>query len=197
MRKKFLLGIIVIVACIGVITFITNKRSKPHEISLKEAYSIGLVEAKKWNNNAKLIYLTSVDDANTFKGSQGSNGKRYSWNMIFGDIQKQNVLILNVKNGGVDHKQVSSDSIQEIQLIEQNDLILDSTEMVELAKKNKLKPGVEWAKGYHFTIEKDENGFFFSVVGLNKDQKFTRLYFNPKTAYRTGKPQIKLILGGN
>ena len=51
------------------------------EITLKEAIDIGLQRAKKWNGNATLTSVNSVDE--TMGGSRGETGKRFKWFMNF------------------------------------------------------------------------------------------------------------------
>lgn len=98
--------------------------------------------------------------------------------MIFGNSEKKQVLIINVKNGRVEMKHTSPENVENVELISPNQLTLDSPYMASQAKLYKLKPGEVWAKGYHFTITKDEKGLFFAVVGLDEQNKFTKLYFN-------------------
>lgn len=44
-----------------------------------------------------------------------------------------------------------------------------------------LHPGSIWAKGYHFTLKKSEGRVFLAVVGINKDNQFTKLFYDPET----------------
>lgn len=96
MTKKIILSIslslIIILTLLVVITYSNDKN--PNEISLKEAYSIGVSEVReKWDSNAKLFQLTSIDDS--LNDSKGENGKRRYWNFIFAVHNTKNVNSYN------------------------------------------------------------------------------------------------------
>jgi hypothetical protein len=152
-------------------------------VTLLQAYQIGLEEARKWDSQANLTLITSVGDTgSTPPSTLGNDGRREVWNLLFGNGQKNETMIINIKNGKIAIKRIVKDNIQNFEIIPQSELILDSTNMVKIAIKYDVRPGEGWAKGYHFIVRKDHQALFFGVVGQNKYGNITRLYMD-----KTGK----------
>jgi hypothetical protein len=152
-------------------------------VTLLQAYQIGLEEARKWDSQANLTLITSVGDTgSTPPSTLGNDGRREVWNLLFGNGQKNETMIINIKNGKIAIKRIVKDNIQNFEIIPQSELILDSTNMVKIAIKYDVRPGEGWAKGYHFIVSKDHRALFFGVVGQNKYGNITRLYMD-----KTGK----------
>jgi hypothetical protein len=152
-------------------------------ISLIEAYLIGLDEARKWDTRADLIFITSVGDTESLPISTlGQDGKREVWNLLFTNGQRNETLIINIKKGRIAIKQTTKENTQDFMIIPQEDLLLNSTAMVQTAIKHGIRPSDGWMKGYHFNVNKDQQDLFFGVIGQNKEGKMTKLYMD-----KTGK----------
>ncbi|WP_274653788.1 hypothetical protein [Paenibacillus humicola] len=186
MKRRYLFAIVVFLVLLcggaGYHFFFTHDK----ELTLLEAYKLGNEEALAWDKNAKLMLITSVDELDKKTTTLGSNGKRSIWNMMFGSKEKKSVLILNIKNGKIVINKTVLENFKDSELISPGELLLDSPYMVDQAKKNNLKPGETWPKGYHFTVKKDEQGVHFAVVGQDENHKLTKLYFDPKTGELVG-----------
>lgn len=151
-----------------------------HELSLKEAYRLGLKRAKEWNQGAELVDMTSVDIEP--KGSKGVHGKRSPWNLLFGVPGTNQALILSVSEGKITEAIQVEQTIHADKVIRPREIVQDSTELIEKAKREfQLKPGVQWAEGYHFMLEKSDGIVFFAVVGLNYKDEFTKIYFDAQS----------------
>ncbi|MEH7481537.1 hypothetical protein V7157_10770 [Neobacillus drentensis] len=154
------------------------------ELSLKEAINLGLGRAKEWNDNASLIRVTSVDE--TIGGSRGETGKRFSWFLSFIVPGKEGRLLLGISKGKITVFEQLKESAQD-QTIAYNDIKFDSADVVKIAKdKYGLKPGKDWATGYHFTLNIIEDKPTITVVGIDKDKLFTRISFEAKNGKITG-----------
>jgi hypothetical protein len=153
-------------------------RIEKEELSLKEAINLGLGRAKEWNDNASLIRVTSVDE--TIGGSRGETGKRFSWFLSFIVPGKEGRLLLGISKGKITVFEQLKESAQD-QTIAYNDIKFDSADVVKIAKdKYGLKPGKDWATGYHFTLNIIEDKPTITVVGIDKDKLFTRISFDAK-----------------
>ncbi|MFJ8067149.1 WD40/YVTN/BNR-like repeat-containing protein [Psychrobacillus sp. NPDC096426] len=147
------------------------------EITLKEAIKLGLDRAKKWNENAYLTFFTSVDE--DMGGTRGETGKRYNWNLSFEAPGIEEQLFIFISRGEVSITHVGKGpSFGEIIL---EDIKFDSSDLVKIAKeKYDLQKGVDWATGYHFTIDGEKGKPTIAVLGNDKDSLFARITFDAK-----------------
>lgn len=162
-------------------SFSENKRQmEQNELTLKEAYQLGLKKAKQWNANATLVDMTSVDDAK--KNSNGENGRRSAWNLVFHEPRTNHSLIVGIYKDKIVNFIPISEEVSEDRLIYAQEWKVDSVDLVRKAKEqHQLQPGKDWANGYHFNLVKSEQRLFLAVVGLSKENKFTHIYFDPTT----------------
>jgi hypothetical protein len=147
------------------------------EITLKEAIDIGLERAKEWNANATLTSVNSVDE--TLGGSRGETGKRLKWFMIFIVPGTDDYALIGISEKKITvfnpSKQTPGPTIP------YDEIKLDSSEILQLAKaKYGLKPGKDWATGYHFTLDNIDGTPIIGVVGNDRDNHFTRISFNAR-----------------
>ncbi len=145
------------------------------EITLKEAIYLGVDRAKKWNENAYLTFLTSVDD--TRGGTRGATGKRYNWTLSFESPSTDQQIFVFISKGQVSGThEGKGPSFGEIKL---DDIKFDSSQLVEIAKKKyDLQKGIDWATGYHFTLDVDDGKPTVTVLGNDRAKRFTRISFN-------------------
>ncbi len=145
------------------------------EITLKEAIHLGLDRAKKWNENAYLTFLTSVDDNSG--GTRGATGERYNWTLSFEDSSTDQQLFVFISKGEISgtHKG-KGPSYGKIKL---DDIKFDSPHLVKIAQqKYDLQKGVDWATGYHFTLDRIDGTLILKVLGNDRDNRFTSISFN-------------------
>ena len=151
------------------------------ELTLKESIELGLDTAKKWNENAVLYRLTSVDEK--LGGSRGETGKRYTWSLFFKVPGTDKNLNVGILKGEIIVEDEIIESNYEIP-IELDDIQLDSPELLKIVKnKYDLRKGEDWATGYHFTLNifDGDDGPTVTVVGIDKDKFFTKIDINPKS----------------
>ncbi|PWW02873.1 hypothetical protein DFQ01_108150 [Paenibacillus cellulosilyticus] len=149
--------------------------------TLLETYRIGLAEARTWDSNANLTLIISVGSTSSNPQSTiGLDGRREVWNMIFTNGQRNATLILNIKRGKIAIKHAINDSAPGFEVISPEQLTLDSTEMVRIAKKHGLRPGKGFVEGYHFKVIKEKQTLFFGIYGHNKDGNLKTWYMNNK-----------------
>ncbi|MFC5647553.1 hypothetical protein ACFPYJ_00105 [Paenibacillus solisilvae] len=181
MLRRGILIFLILISCI-----IVKSKAKAFTnpgITLLDAYQIGLEEARNWDAQANLTLITSVGDTgSTPPSTLGNDGRREVWNLLFGNGQRNESLIINIKKGKIGITQTVKEDIQDFEIIPQSELILDSTDMVQIAIKYGVRPGEGWAKGYHFNVRKDHQALFLGVIGQNKYGKMTTLYMD-----KTGK----------
>lgn len=145
------------------------------EITLKEAIDIGLQRAKEWNVNAILTSVNSVDE--TMGGSRGETGKRFKWFMTFIVPGTDDYVLIGISEKKITvfspGKQTPDPSIP------YDKIKLDSSDALQLAKdKYGLQQGKDWATGYHFTLDSTDGIPTLTVVGNDRDSRFTRISFN-------------------
>jgi len=101
------------------------------ELSLKHAINLGINRAKKWNDNASLINVNSVDE--TMGGSRGETGKRYNWFLNFIVPGTEDYLLLGISRGKITVFEQLKQSGQD-QTIVYSDIKFDSSDLVRIAK---------------------------------------------------------------
>ncbi|OMC81599.1 hypothetical protein BK128_21740 [Viridibacillus sp. FSL H7-0596] len=147
------------------------------EITLKEAVNIGFQRAKEWNVNVKLTRVNSVDE--TMGGSRGETGKRFNWFMTFVVPGTDDYVLIGISEKKITLFSPSKQSQDPI--IPYDEIKFDSSDVLQLAKdKYGLKQGKDWATGYHFTLDSIEGKPILTVVGNDRDNRFTRISFNAK-----------------
>lgn len=145
------------------------------EITLKEAINIGLHRAKEWNVKATLTSVNSVDE--TMGGSRGRTGKRFNWFVNFMVPVTDEHLIIGISEKKITvFKPIRQSPDPSISY---DEIKLDSPDVLQLAKdKYGLKQGKDWATGYHFTLVIIDGMPILTVVGNDRDNRFTRISFN-------------------
>ncbi|NOU88582.1 hypothetical protein GC102_22915 [Paenibacillus sp. LMG 31460] len=170
---RVILGLSLTVIIILAINFIA---SRPNEITLKEAYLLGLNKAKGWDPNAALIIMTSVDDKK--EGSKGSNGKRRNWNLIFGVPETNKQLIITINDKDIINSKSNEDIImKKSMIVSLEDIKVDSPEALkQTLEKHPIEPGKDWAEGHHFGLYKiEESGKTAETVTGFDNGKFTKI----------------------
>ncbi|GKU24911.1 hypothetical protein [Clostridium folliculivorans] len=161
-------------------TITKNQNLSTKRFSLKEAYLLALKEAMNWNKDSKLVLITSVDDDE--REFSGVSGKRKKWNLIFANLSAEETLQISIDNGEVKKFPINKEKTMANVIIDFDSIKVDSTEIIEKAKKDfKLKPGIDWANGFHFSLMNNGKQTFMTVTGLNQDNKFTQIYYDSKT----------------
>lgn len=177
-KKMFSILLIVLVsACLYYQIYKENN----YEITLIEAYEIGIQEAKKQEPDAELIHVSSIDD--NYK-NQGINGKRRYWNLTFTSLRKQKSILITIHDKKIVHVVPLKNNANKNQLISINDIKYDSPYFINKAiNEYKLKPGKgeDWASGYHYGLFKTDNRTLIKVVGRDENNNFTKIYFDAKT----------------
>ena len=158
-------------------------KDKNGELTLKESINLGLLSAKKWDENAMFYKLTSSDENRG--GTRGDTGKRYDWNLFFSVPGTDKQLIVGIAKGSIDfEREVIGPNEPSIKL---DDIKLDSPELLKIVKnKYNLQKGEDWATGYHFTLDTIDGKPIVTVVGIDKDKLFTRIDIDPKNGKIVG-----------
>lgn len=178
--KKIFIIILICLFCFSGTYVIGSNKSNP--ISMKEAYNIAVKDVNRWDSNAKLYYITSVDMPNIDSISKQLSGKRRIWNLTFSVPNSTKHCLITIIDGKVENinKVTALDCTE--QLIDFENICINSTDIINNAKKYyDLKPGKIWAKGYHFVLEKDNTNIVLKILGLNKNNQFTKLHYDAKT----------------
>lgn len=145
------------------------------ETTLKEAIDIGFQRAKEWNVNTTLTKVTSVDE--TMGGSRGEAGKRFNWTLFFVVPGTDDYVIIGVSEKKIWLFRPGKQS--PYPTIPYDKIKLDSSDALQLAKdKYGLKPGKDWATGYHFTLDSIDDKPILKVYGNDRDNRFTSISFN-------------------
>ncbi|QRG66670.1 hypothetical protein [Brevibacillus choshinensis] len=180
--KKILLS--VLVALISTFhSYTIFAQSQPQtdtELTLKEAYQLGLSIAKKWDSRVTLGQMGSIDDNKI--GSKGADGKRRKWGLMFfvpGERKSVAMYIHDKKNTVF---VTSKSTIKSDFLISSRDVVLDSPAILQMVKsKFNLKPGKNWAVGYHFLLYRWNGKTVMGVLGLDNEGKMTNIFVDAKT----------------
>ncbi len=153
------------------------------EITLKEAINLGLDRAKKWNENASLASVTSVDE--DMGGTRGATGKRYKWTLSFESPSTDQQLFIGISKGEIGFVHEGKGPI--FGAIKLDDIKFDSPYLLKIAKeKYDLQKGVDWATGYNFTLDGENGKPTVTVLGNDKDSLFTRIIFDARNGEIVG-----------
>lgn len=137
-------------------------------------------QAKAWNAEAQLVLVTSVDDSQ--QELAGAAGTRVKWNLLFADVASEETLLVSVENGSIARISPNKEKTLEQTLIRPDLLKTDSKDVIDQAKRDfSLKPGKDWANGYHFSIMNNGKQAFMTVTGLNAAGQFTQIYYDIQT----------------
>lgn len=175
-----LLGVSSVVAQPELVSGKTNRNKEPvnkNELTLREAFIIGSEKAKEWNKEAGLAFMNSVDEKKG--GSRGFTGERYDWNLLFINPERTESLVLSISKGRITNFAPLKGK-NEYDIVKPEDIKVDSPALVEIAKsKYNLKPGSDWASGYHFRLSIVNGQPCINVYGYAQEE-LTKLYFNAK-----------------
>lgn len=171
---------ILVFAILFSILFITQKNlpNEPAGTTLHESILLGLEKAEEWSNNAKPAFVLSTDNGDkTNESKRGLNGSRFSWNLIFMDEEMDKYLSVAILDSQVRNlEEVMGYYESELDL---STLKLDSKEAVKLAQANyDLRPGKEWAIGYHFMLAKINDTSVLRIYGRNRNDNFSFVDIN-------------------
>lgn len=178
-RKKniYLLSFILI----GLILFIFTYSIKGYEktMTLNQALDMSFKEALKWQSDAELALITSIDNPDLTEKTNGSDGKRSWWNCIYFSPELKKELIVTIHDKKIVNVTPTTSPSPQKEFIRKNELIMSSSESVkEAISKYKLKPGINWANGYHYTLSKINSKLQLTVIGLDTDNYFTKIVFD-------------------
>ena len=104
-------------------------------------------------------------------------GKRFNWFMNFIVPGTDDFVLI-----GISEKKIwlfRPDKQSPNATIHYDEIKLDSSDVLQLAKdKYGLKPGKDWATGYHFTLNSMDDKPIIKVFGNDRDNRFTSISFN-------------------
>lgn len=166
--------------------------SELQAVTMKEAIAIAYEDVRQFSKNAKLVKIISTDTMDNPTSASGESGKRVAWNLMFTDPRSSDEVQgasynVYVSNGKVaSHKKVD---FGQHKTISDSDLTLDSSHAVSIAKNQKaIKPGKDWAIGYHFDLEYfpinneiEKESLIIEVFGLSPKGNFAHVDIDEKT----------------
>lgn len=152
------------------------------EITLLEAYRFGTETARKYDENAELIMLNSVDDEKV----SGSDGKKANWQGIISLPNKDRRLRFVIEKVKLKSCHII-DGSKEL-TINDFEIKIDSKQIVsQAAKEFGLEPREDnFSSGYHFRILRNEKNIFIAVDG-QKNGKAAEIYYNLRTGRYMGR----------
>lgn len=112
---------------------------QPRETSLKQAIELCLPTAFRWSSDARLTYVISTEAGEYTPGSQGQDGLRSNWNIIFVNEKTGQNLLVAVRQGRIAYTRELLMAFKEP--IDLSQLKLDSSDAVKhLADSKKPLP---------------------------------------------------------
>lgn len=149
-------------------------------IDISAAYKITAAEAKKWNKDAKIYYASSTD-CDYSDLNQGSDGTRRAWTFVFVIENPDTCFNVFVKDGKIDHTQEVISAFNKDLVLPEGELNVSSKDAVVIAQSKGLKPGDNWAIGYHFALQNIDNELSLIVTGENENNEMTKINVNDLT----------------
>lgn len=164
----------------------SSSKELPPDLTLNQAINLAYSDAVEWNEDAKLIDGTSVDND---EEPTGEDGKRRYWNITFGIHDTSDLYLVNIHDGKInEHVELPDEGEIRPKSYFVEDLSKIKYDTPELLKKAKeitdLYPGDLFAKGYNFgiTTDPENNVVLIKIVGWNKERKNMKyILFNAET----------------
>lgn len=130
----------------------TSDDSSGEEIfySMREAWEIAQEDALKWAADAETIKIMSTDNHDDASVSNGMNGKRRCWTLLFHSNQKETEYATYVIDGIAAYGCEVATPFYDV--FSMDDFELDSTNLIHYLQ-GQLSGGSDWAWGFHFIVE--------------------------------------------
>lgn len=154
-------------------------------ITMKEALQIANEYAKQWEEDAALISVTSSDNQDTELSSNGYEGKRNCWLFSYKSNLNLKQYSFYVLNGKIYDARESAFGYYAP--IPESFISIDSDEAYVMAVDRGMSGGVNWAWGYHYTLQYCQDAAtmeitpVFSVRGIDKNEDEMILNIDPIT----------------
>ncbi|WP_039042774.1 hypothetical protein [Sporosarcina sp. ZBG7A] len=194
-RKLIFVLILVVIGIIGYKKLAPNKSLleicfptivEKTEITLLDAYFIGMEKAKEFDSNPELVFMNSVNDGEV----SGRDGKRGNWQGYISLTDSNKSLVFAIEKGKLINYRVGDVSYEKT--IKPSSIKIDSSLIVKSAiKEFNLKSGPKsdsFSNGFHFRLLRDAENIFISVEGLI-DGKQAEIFYNPETGEYMGRVQ--------
>ncbi|MED3689819.1 hypothetical protein P4534_13505 [Peribacillus butanolivorans] len=162
------------------------------EITLLEAYKLGLKQAKEYEENPELLFLNSVDD----KKTSGHDGKQRNWQGVYTLPTKNHHMVVVIEGGRLKNYTIISSSTE--LSIKESEIKTDSDLIAKKAiKQFKLKPDPKedpFSHGYHFRLLRDDKNIFLSISGQSNNKNM-EIYYNALDGQYLGSSESPIIEG--
>jgi hypothetical protein len=149
-------------------------------ITLEKAYLVSLKPVQHYDPKVKLVSITSSDKENIIDLKDGSNSNRRFWNLEYAVPNTSVHYIVEIADRHVSQvTEVKGAKLDESKFIKFDSIALDTTKALSRAiKEFQLSKGEDWAFGYHFTLDNIDGVITLSIIGLDKDNRFTKIKFD-------------------
>lgn len=187
MKKIKIIKVVTIVTIVTILSLkitlkVVSLEYTSKAISLNEAFEIAYNEAKKWEENAELFTLSSVDNEDMTKEDDGHDGNRRFWNFTFIVPREEKQLIISIHDKKITNKLSEKGPAINSEFIKKEEINITSKEALEETMKYfDVNAGQGWAGGYHFTLNKQDNIVVLKVICSDKDGYFSNFLFNSTT----------------
>lgn len=193
--KLIIVSVLVVTGCIGYNMLVSDtsllglcfpSAIEKTDITLLDAYFIGMEKAKDFDPNPELVFMNSVNDGEV----SGRYGKRANWQGYISLTETKKSLIFAIEKGKLISYRVGDISYEKT--IKPASIKIDSSLIVKSAiKEFHLEPSPKsdsFSNGFHFRLIRDAENIFISVDGLI-DGKQAEIYYNPETGEYMGRVQ--------
>lgn len=182
MKKLIVIIVILLTIFISSVGLSATEEVSSKELTLEAAFKKAYTAAVKWNKKARLIKATSADSIDRRINETGIEGKRRYWNFTFGVPGEEQVALIRIHDEELEIVDNLHGGVEENQLIEYEEVKLSSKEAFKMSvERVNLKPGVIWAKDYHYILQKQDNEVVLSVIGLDEKGYFSRVSFDARS----------------
>ncbi|MBD7908585.1 hypothetical protein [Sporosarcina gallistercoris] len=193
--KLIIVSVLVVTGCIGYNMLVSDKSLhglcfpsafEKTDITLLDAYFIGMEKAKDFDPNPELVFMNSVNDGEV----SGRDGKRGNWQGYISLTETKKSLIFAIEKGKLISYRVGDISYEKT--IKPSSIKIDSSLIVKSAiKEFHLEPSPKndsFSNGFHYRLIRDAENIFISVDGLINGKQ-AEIYYNPETGEYMGRVQ--------
>jgi hypothetical protein len=164
-------------------------------LTIDQAIHLGFDRARQWRADAQLQHVASKDTDSDVDGSEipGHDGRRRAWSLQFADPTSHEMIIIETYDHQV--RKVLDAGFDDLSGMTPDQIQISGATLARLALQEGLRPGKNWAVGYHYILSYSDASrqFLLAVLGVDKDGQRQVILFDPLTGGPVVPPRLERL----